>query len=198
MGRRATRRWLAEHRRDAGVRRAQREGYRSRAAYKLLELDRAHGFIAAARSIVELGAAPGGWTQALARANPAARIVAVDLLEMEPVPGASCLRGDFTEADVQARLRELAGGSVDLLVSDAAPDLSGIADRDAALCEDLHQAVLDCCDALSPAVLLAKSFSGEPLEFLRAAARERFGRVLVKRPQASRARSHECFLLAFK
>ncbi|MBF2735312.1 MAG: RlmE family RNA methyltransferase [Betaproteobacteria bacterium AqS2] len=166
------------------------------AGCKLLELDEGAGFIKEARVAVELGAAPGGWTQALRRANPALRVVAVDLLPMEPVEGAAFVQGDFTDPAVQERLRELAGGRADLLLSDAAPDLSGVADRDAARCEDLHRAVLECCAALGPRALLAKTFGGEPLEFLRAEARRHFAKVQVKRPRTTRSRSQECYVLA--
>ena len=120
----ASQRWLARQLNDPYVQAAKQQGWRSRAAFKLAELDDRFHLIRRGARVVDLGAAPGGWTQVAVRAG-AARVVAVDLLAMDPVPGSEFLSGDFTEPAIQARLIEMLGGKVDLVLSDMAPNTTG-------------------------------------------------------------------------
>ncbi|HEY2133337.1 MAG TPA: RlmE family RNA methyltransferase, partial [Acetobacteraceae bacterium] len=120
----ASQRWLARQLNDPYVQAAKQQGWRSRAAFKLSELDDRFHLIRRGACVVDLGAAPGGWTQVAVRGG-AARVVAVDLLPMDPVPGADMLLGDFTEPAIQARLIEMLGGKVDLVLSDMAPNTTG-------------------------------------------------------------------------
>lgn len=199
--------WLHEHLTDPYVRRAQQDGYRSRAAYKLQEIDDALSLIRPGQLVVDLGAAPGAWSQYLRRRmapqGAAAgalqgTIVALDLLEMEPLEGVSFLLGDFRDEAVLARLEALlAGRPVDVVVSDMAPNLSGVAASDAARVADLVELALDfAARHLRPdGALVVKCFHGSGYSQLV----ERFKRVfrVVKaiKPKASRAKSAETFLV---
>lgn len=190
-----TRNWLRGHRRDLGVRRAQRDGYRSRAAYKLIELDAAHDLLAGARRVLDLGAAPGSWCQVVTRRAPAARVAAIDLCALEPLAKVAAIRGDFTEADVQAAALAALGGAPDLILCDAAPALSGIAARDQGMFERLHRATLALCAQLRPAQVVVKSYTGDAAAYLKEGLARSFAAVVTKRPKASRGQSSECYLL---
>jgi 23S rRNA (uridine2552-2'-O)-methyltransferase len=194
-----SKRWMQEHVTDPFVRQAKREGYRSRAAYKLQELARKEGLIRPGMLVVDLGAAPGGWAQvAAALAGPKGRVVAVDILEMPPVPGVEFIQGDFREEQTLHRLEAaLRGAKADLVVSDMAPNISGIAMVDQARAGHLAELALEfALKWLKPGGnLLVKAFQGGAWTALRGQMRRHFRRVLTRKPEASRSRSAETYLL---
>lgn len=199
--------WLADHVNDPYVKLAQKEGYRARAAYKLKELDEAVGLVRPGMRIVDLGSSPGAWSQYLRRRlapHGAAAgaldgtIVALDVLPMEPIEGVTFLQGDFRQEAVLARLEEALGGApVDLVVSDMAPNLSGIASTDAARISHLVELALDFARAhLQPqGALVAKVFHGGGYDALVQAFRAQFRVVKPVKPKASRDKSSETFLV---
>jgi len=197
---RKAKRWLREHAGDEFVKKARHDGYRSRAAYKLLEIERRHRLLRAGMQVVELGAAPGGWTQVLAaRLGGAGRLVACDLLEMAPLPGVHFVHGDFTEKQVRSDLaQQLRGSRADLVISDMAPNLTGIKDRDRALAEELALACVDFAAAvLAPGgATVFKAFTGPETDALRSTLRSCYQRVSICKPAASRERSAEIYVLA--
>ncbi len=198
-GKRGARRWLRGHLSDPYVREANARGYRSRAAFKLLQLDDAERLLRPGAAVVDLGAAPGGWAQVAAeRTAPGGTVLAVDLLEMAALPGVEFLRGDFTDPRVrEALVARLPAGGAHLVMSDMAPNLSGMKDADQARAAELAGAALEFAgQVLAPqGAILLKLFHGRPMEDLVRQARERFRSVKVKKPQASRARSSEVYLL---
>jgi 23S rRNA (uridine2552-2'-O)-methyltransferase len=191
--------WMQEHVTDPFVRQAKREGYRSRAAYKLQELARRERLIRPGMLVVDLGAAPGGWAQVAAElAGPKGRVLAVDILEMEPVPGVEFIQGDFREEETLRRLEAaLQGVKADLVVSDMAPNISGIAVVDQARAGHLAELALEfTLKWLKPGGnLLVKAFQGEAYNAVRGEMRRHFRQVLTRKPQASRSRSAETYLL---
>jgi 23S rRNA (uridine2552-2'-O)-methyltransferase len=194
-----SKRWMQEHVTDPFVRQAKREGYRSRAAYKLQELARKEELIRPGMLVVDLGAAPGGWAQvAAALAGPKGRVVAVDILEMAPIPGVEFIQGDFREGQTLHRLEAaLRGAKADLVVSDMAPNISGIAMVDQARAGQLAELALEfALKWLKPGGnLLVKAFQGEAWNAVRGQMRRHFRRVLTRKPEASRSRSAETYLL---
>jgi 23S rRNA (uridine2552-2'-O)-methyltransferase len=188
-------RWLERHINDPYVQSARAEGYRSRAAYKLLELDQKFGLLRPGRRVLDLGCAPGGWLQVAAAKG--ARVVGVDLVEVAPLAGAKLLQGDIFDPAVAARLRDAAGGSVELVLSDLAAAATGQRAVDRLRAAGLAEAVLD----LLPEVLAAggaaviKLVRGAEAAVV-AAARRCFASVRMSRPQASRAGSSEIYLIA--
>ena len=201
MGRsRSSRRWLREHFEDPYAQRAKAEGYRGRAAYKLIELDRKHGLLRRGMRVVDLGAAPGAWSQyAAARTGETGRVVATDVLPMEPIAGVERVAGDFHDpATLDAVLAALGESPADLVLSDMAPNMSGVdaVDQPAAvgLAELTHDLAVR---VLKPGgTLLAKVFQGEGTDDLVAALRRDFQRVRMRKPAASRDRSREVYILA--
>jgi len=199
--------WFRDHVTDPYVRRAQKEGYRSRAAYKLAEIDAALGLVEPGQLIVDLGAAPGAWSQYLRRrlapAGVAAgalpgTLIALDLLEFEPIEGVHFVQGDFRDEEVLRRLEAaLAGRKADLVLSDMAPNLSGVAASDAARVADLVDLALDfACAQLEPGgALLVKTFHGSGYSQQVERFKQRFRVVKSIKPKASRARSAETFLV---
>lgn len=203
--------WLREHVTDPYVRLAQREGYRSRAAYKLKEIDEQLQLLRPGQLVVDLGAAPGAWCQYLrrrlaGRARPGTattaergdRIIALDLLDFEPVEGVVFIQGDFRDEAVLGRLEAaLAGRPVDVVLSDMAPNLSGIASADAARMADLVELAIDFArDHLAPdGTLVAKVFHGGGYSQLVEAFKKAFRTVKPIKPKASRPRSAETFLV---
>jgi 23S rRNA (uridine2552-2'-O)-methyltransferase len=191
--------WMHEHVTDGFVRQARREGYRSRAAYKLKELATQDRLIRPGMIIVDLGAAPGGWSQVAAEmTGPQGLVIAVDILEMAPIPGVAFVQGDFgEEATLQAVESLLAGRKADLVLSDMSPNISGIASVDQARAEQLGELAHDfACKWLKPdGNLLVKTFHGGAFEQFRGLMRRRFRQVLTRKPQASRGRSSEIYLL---
>jgi 23S rRNA (uridine2552-2'-O)-methyltransferase len=194
--------WLKRHVNDPYVHRAQAAGYRSRAAFKLLEIDARDKLLARGQVVVDLGAAPGGWSQVAAgKVGPAGRVVAVDVLAMAPLAGVTFIRGDFTtDATLAALTEALAGAAVDVVLADMAPNLSGIAASDQARSLALGELAVDfALEHLGPrGTLLMKGFQGAGFPRLLARMRRDFAAVASRKPDASRARSSEMYLLARK
>lgn len=201
--RKVNRAWLHDHVTDPYVRRAQIDGYRSRAAYKLQEIDETLGLIRPGQTVVDLGSAPGAWSQYLRRRLGAAgatdgRIVALDLLPMAPVDGVEFIQGDFRETAVLAQLQaRLGGAAVDVVVSDMAPNLSGVAPADAARMAHLAELAVDFALAhLKPqGVLVCKAFHGSGYSQLVRLFKDHFRVVKPFKPKASRDRSAETFVV---
>lgn len=191
---------MHEHVTDVFVQRARSEGYRSRAAFKLTQIDAQDKLLRPGMRVVDLGSAPGGWSQVAARAVGAhGVVVAVDLLPMEPLPGVHFVQGDFREEVVLRQLQGLlAGHRVALVLSDMAPNISGIAVSDQARAEHLAELALDFArEHLSPGGdLLVKVFEGRGAADLRLEMNRSFTKVVVRKPDASRSRSAEHYLLA--
>ena len=194
-----TRRWLQDHRSDVFVKRAAQEGYRSRAAYKLAEIDDRDGIFAPGQVVVDLGAAPGGWSQlAATRTRPGGRVVAMDILAMEPLPGVEFIPGDFREDEALARLEAvLAGRAVDLVLSDMAPNMSGIRVSDQARAMALAELALDFADThlVVGGTLVVKVFQGADYPAFLAAMKRRCRDTKVRKPEASKRKSAEHYLL---
>ena len=192
--------WMAEHVNDPWVKEAVRLGYRSRAAFKLLELAEKDKLFRPGIAAVDLGAAPGSWSQVLhERLGSKATLVAIDLLPMEPVAGVTFVEADFREDQGLAALEEALGGrKVDLVVSDLSPNLSGIEAADQARSVHLGELALEFSKAwLQPGGdLVVKAFQGEGFAELRRALEAHFAKVYVRKPKASRDRSREVYLVA--
>jgi 23S rRNA (uridine2552-2'-O)-methyltransferase len=193
-------RWLQEHASDTFVQRAHREGWRSRAVFKLEELDRAEKLIRPGMVIVDLGAAPGGWSQyAARRLDGRGEVFALDLLPMTPMTGVTVLVGDFREPEVLQQLsRALGERRVDLVLSDMAPNMSGMDSVDQPRSMYLAELALEFAEQwLKPGgTFLVKLFQGAGFEEFVRQARARFTSVKLKKPEASRSRSPEIYLLA--
>ena len=193
-------RWLREHFTDEYVKRAQREGYRSRAVYKLLEIDEKDRLLRPGMTVVDLGAAPGGWSQLAARlVGGQGAVVALDLLPMEAVSGVEFVEGDFREVAVLERLLDVLGGRpVDLVLSDMAPNASGIKAVDQPRGMYLAELALDFSRrCLRPGGdFLVKVFQGEGFDAFLKDLRAAFVLIVSRKPKASRARSAEQYLLA--
>ena len=196
---RTSKAWMQEHVNDEFVKRANKEGYRSRAAYKLMELDQRDRLIRPGMTVVDLGAAPGSWSQLVAeRLKGQGRVIALDLLEMQPMPGVEFIQGDFTEAEVLARLEETLGNQpVDLVISDMAPNMSGVPLVDQARAMHLAELSLEfALQWLKPGGnFLVKVFIGSGFDELVRMMRSQFDKVVTRKPKASRDRSAETYLL---
>ena len=193
-------RWLAEHAADPYVKRAHEEGWRSRAAFKLEEIHKAERLLRPGMTVVDLGAAPGGWSQYAARVlGGQGRVIALDLLEMPALPGVEFIQGDFTDDAVLGRLQAALGtDKVDLVMSDMAPNMMGIADVDHDRSMGLVDLAVDfAAQALRPGGdLLIKVFQGRGFEPLVTRLRKSYETVKLRKPKASRARSPEVYVLA--
>jgi 23S rRNA (uridine2552-2'-O)-methyltransferase len=193
-------RWLREHFSDPFVKRAQAEGWRSRAVFKLEQIDQKERLIKPGMVVLDLGAAPGAWSQYVRRkVGKPGRVVATDILSMEPLPGVDFLQGDFREQEVFDALKQRLGeGGVDLLLSDMAPNLSGTDAIDAPRTMYLAELALDMArQTLKPGGnALIKVLQGAGFEALMSSARASFGRIKCLKPEASRSRSSETYLLA--
>jgi 23S rRNA (uridine2552-2'-O)-methyltransferase len=192
--------WLTEHFSDEFVKKAQQLGLRSRAAFKLEEIDQRDRLLRPGACVVDLGAAPGGWSQyAAKRLAGKGRVVAMDILPMDPLPGVEFIQGDFTADDAPARLAAVLDGlPVDLVISDMSPNISGEDDVDQARGIHLCELALEfATQVLRPGgALLMKAFQGAGYEALVRALRAEFETVTVRKPKASRSRSAEVYLLA--
>ena len=191
--------WLHRHVTDRYVRQARAEGYRSRAAYKLLEIDRKDRLLGPGMRVLDLGAAPGGWSQVAARkVGPAGRVVAIDLLEITPISGVEVFSGDVRAPQARAALREALGGTADLVLSDLSPNLSGIPGVDQARGAELAELALELAgEILKPSgALLVKVFQGEAFAEVLSRMKRAFKAVSVRKPGASRGESRETYLLA--
>jgi 23S rRNA (uridine2552-2'-O)-methyltransferase len=193
-------RWLAEHANDEYVKRAQREGWRSRAVYKLEEIQQRERLLRPGIRCVDLGAAPGGWSQYAARLlGGKGAIVATDILPMDAIPGVQFVLGDFREpAVLDEVLLRIGADKVDLVLSDMAPNMAGIDAVDQPRSMHLAELAFEFADrVLVPGGdLLVKLFQGEGFDQIIRMARKSYGRVVTKKPKASRARSAEVYLLA--
>ena len=200
MAKPSSRRWLKEHNRDPYVQKAKEDGLRSRAAYKLLQLHERDPIFRLGMQVLDLGAAPGGWSQVAAKAvGHAGAVVAVDLLAIEPLPQVICLQGDFTEEATYQRIEALKGDAgFDLVLSDMAPNISGMKAMDQPRSMALAEDALDACSVLLKpgGDLVVKLFQGAGFDAFLRLAGSRFGKVLRRKPPASRGRSSEIYVLA--
>lgn len=192
-------RWLAEHESDEFVKKARAQGYRSRASYKLLEIDDKHSLLKPGQCVVDLGAAPGGWSQvAVDKVGDKGAVFALDILAMEPVEGVQFIQGDFTQAAVLGDLLDAtADQRVDLVISDMAPNLSGMKDIDQPRAIYLVELACDLAQqVLAPGgSLLVKCFEGQGIDTVRDFFRKNFKQLSNYKPKASRNRSREIYLL---
>ncbi len=196
----SSKRWLNEHFDDEFVLRAQKEGYRSRAIYKLIEIQQKDHILKPGMTVIDLGAAPGGWTEyAVKQLGRQGRMIALDILPMEPVAGVEIIQGDFREDAVLQQLLDLMGGaSADLVISDMAPNISGMEVVDIPRAYHLAELALDLArQVLKPGGgLLVKLFQGEGFDAYQKDLKQDFKRVVMRKPKASRARSREIYALA--
>lgn len=195
----SSKRWLREHFDDPWVARAQAEGWRSRAVFKLLEIDRKDRLLKPGLRVLDLGAAPGGWSQVAAgRVGGSGQVIASDILEMDALADVTFIQGDFREEAVFRRiLNALEGGRVDLVLSDMAPNISGNRSVDQPRAMDLAELALDMAvQVLEPdGQFLVKVFQGEGFDEFRRSMLEAFKSLKTRKPEASRARSREVYLL---
>lgn len=193
-------RWLQEHFSDQYVKESQKDGYRSRASYKLIELDEKDRLLKPGMTVVDLGSAPGGWSQVAARrVGVKGRVVASDILEMDSIPDVDFIQGDFTEESVLNAILGVLGDSLsDLVISDMAPNMSGIADVDQPQSMYLVELALDMArQVLKPqGCFVAKVFQGEGFDPFLASCKASFSKVSIRKPGASRARSREVYIVA--
>lgn len=187
----ASKQWLRRHVTDPYVRKARAQGYRSRAAFKLIEINEKEKFLRPGATVVDLGAAPGSWSQVAAeKVKPGGCVIAIDLLPLVPISGVTILRGDFREQVVKEK--------ADVVLCDVSPNLSGIADVDQARLAELAFAAIDFCrNVLKPeGVFLIKAFHGAAFGELSARLKKSFANVKVVKPQASRGESRETYVVA--
>ncbi len=188
--------WLRRHVTDPYVRKARGQGYRSRAAYKLLEMDQREKLFRPGATVLDLGAAPGSWSQIAAeKTRPGGKVIAVDLLEIAPISGVTVLKGDFRDAKL---LEALEGCRADVILSDVLPNLSGIANVDQARAAELTYAALELCQkALKPnGIFVVKAFQGEAFNEVLQRLKHEFVKVAVRKPEASRGESRETYVVA--
>jgi 23S rRNA (uridine2552-2'-O)-methyltransferase len=188
--------WLRRHVTDPYVRKAKEQGYRSRSAFKLLEIDEKERLLKPGMLVVDLGAAPGGWSQVAAKkVAPGGRVIAIDLLAIAPISGVTVLRGDLRE---KVLLEALGGRRADAVLSDVSPNLSGIGNVDQARALELTGAAVDFCrQGLKPeGFFLVKAFHGEAFGEIMARLKKEFAKVKVMKPSASRGESAETYVLA--
>ena len=187
--------WLRRHVSDPFVKRAKAQGYRSRAAFKLLEFIAKDRLLKPGMRVLDLGAAPGGWSQVAAeKVKPGGNVVAVDLLEIEPIHGVTIFKGDFREADLEGAL----GGRADVVLSDMMPNITGVPLVDQARAAEISVAAIQLCQrALKPnGAFLVKVFHGSAFDGVLKELRAVFQTVGVRKPAASRGESRETYLLA--
>lgn len=197
--------WLKEHFNDEYVRRSQQDGYRSRAIYKLIEIDEKDRLVKPGMTVIDLGAAPGGWSEyCVKKLGKNGTMVALDILPMEPIDGVTIIEGDFREDAVFEELMavmasdDIGGGKADLVISDMAPNISGMGSVDMPRAYYLCELALDFArQVLKPGGgLLVKLFQGEGFEAYNKELKSSFSRVVMRKPKASRARSREIYALA--
>mgnify|MGYP003335554478 CR=1 FL=1 len=194
--------WMKEHVNDVYVKRAKAEGYRSRASFKLLEIAQRDKLLRPGMTVVDLGATPGGWSQvARAQVGNQGRVFALDILDMEPLPGVTFMLGDFREPEAEAKLSAaLEGRQIDLVLSDMSPNISGIAMSDQARAMHLAELALEfAVKHLKPGGnFLVKVFQGSGFQEFFKEMQARFEKVSTRKPDASRGRSNELYLLGSK
>ncbi|WP_449431125.1 23S rRNA (uridine(2552)-2'-O)-methyltransferase RlmE [Pseudomonas putida] len=191
--------WLREHFNDPFVKQAQKDGYRSRASYKLLEIQEKDRLIRPGMSVIDLGAAPGGWSQVTSRLiGGQGRLIASDILEMDSIPDVTFIQGDFTQDEVLQQILQAVGDShVDLVISDMAPNMSGTPEVDMPRAMFLCELALDLATrVLKPGGdFLIKIFQGEGFDMYLKDVRSKFDKVQMRKPSSSRDRSREQYLL---
>ena len=199
---RTSKSWMSEHISDVFVKQAQKDGYRSRAAYKLIEIDEKHNLFEENMTIVDLGSAPGSWSQvAIKRIGLKGRVIALDLLEMQPIKNVEFIQGDFRDnkvlIEVENKLKNL---EIDLVISDMAPNISGIKVVDQSAAIYLNELALDfSCNWLKPnGHLLVKSFIGADFDSFIDSVKPFFKKVIRIKPSSSRSRSSEIFVLGYE
>lgn len=199
---RTSRAWIKAHINDNFVRKANHEGYRSRAAYKLREIAEQDALFVPGMTVVDLGAAPGSWSQvALEFIRPTGKIFALDILDMQPLPGLTFIQGDFRENEILTTLEIALGGKrADLVISDMSPNLTGIRVSDQAQGMYLAElALMFCREHLNPGKnFLVKAFQGSDFEAFRQMMQADFSKVVIRKPKASRDRSKELYLLGLE
>jgi len=192
--------WMREHVNDPYVQMAQKDGYRSRAAYKLLEINAKDKLLKPGMVVVDLGATPGGWSQVATREiGRGGKVIALDLLPLDPLSGVDFIQGDFREQSVLKKLQDLlAGRQVALVISDMAPNMSGVLNADLARALYLAELAMEfACEQLqADGYFLVKVFQGAGFEDYLKLLRSRFSKVVTRKPKASRDRSSELYLLA--
>jgi 23S rRNA (uridine2552-2'-O)-methyltransferase len=186
---------------DTYYKRAKLEGYRSRAAYKLIDLQARFHLIKGGDSVVDLGAAPGGWLQVAANyVGPIGKVIGVDLQAIEPFPGrpVTLLQGDISDSGIQQRIKDFLGGAADCVISDLAPRLSGIRDADTARCLELNRTALNVATQLlaTGGTFLVKSFVNQELQVFTLELKKYFSSVQRTRPEATRQASSELYFCA--
>jgi len=195
----SSRRWLQEHFDDPFVKRAQTEGFRSRAVYKLIEIQKKYKIIKPGQVVVDLGAAPGGWSQLCAEwVGEKGQVVALDILPIDPLAGVTIIEADFTESSaLEALEAETKGKHVSVVLSDMSPNLSGLRVVDQPKSMYLVELALDFADQVlkKKGTFVAKVFQGEGFDPLIVGLRQRFTRVVVFKPEASRDRSREVYVI---
>jgi 23S rRNA (uridine2552-2'-O)-methyltransferase len=195
-----SRAWLDRQNKDPYVQKARKSGYRARAAYKLEEIDQKFRLIKPGQTVIDLGAAPGSWSQyAVKKLKGNGQLIMLDLLPFDEIEGAQLIRGDFTELEALDKIKSLTEGRLfDLVLSDMAPNITGIALQDQARYERLLESVLSFCEtALRPGgVLLTKFFEGESAQLIRTRLKAQFNQLKTIKPDASRSHSKELYLLA--
>ena len=192
--------WLKEHVDDIWVQKAQQDGYRTRASYKLIELDDKDKLIRPGAVVVDLGSAPGGWSQVVAqRVGEKGLVIASDILEMDAIADVTFIQGDFTTEEVYDELVDVIDGRpVDLVISDMAPNMSGMSSIDQPGAMYLVELALDMArQVLKPnGSFVAKVFQGEGFDAYLADMKQSFAKVMIRKPKASRARSREVYIVA--
>ncbi|KZZ05598.1 23S rRNA methyltransferase [Oleibacter sp. HI0075] len=192
--------WLKEHVDDIWVQKAQQDGYRTRASYKLIELDDKDKLIRPGSVVVDLGSAPGGWSQVVAkRVGEKGLVIASDILEMDAIADVTFIQGDFTSEEVYDQLVDVIDGRpVDLVISDMAPNMSGMSSIDQPGAMYLVELALDMArQVLKPnGSFVAKVFQGEGFDAYLADMKQSFAKVMIRKPKASRARSREVYIVA--
>lgn len=192
--------WLKEHVDDIWVQKAQQDGYRTRASYKLIELDDKDKLIRPGAVVVDLGSAPGGWSQVVAqRVGEKGLVIASDILEMDAIADVTFIQGDFTTEEVYDELVDVIDGRpVDLVISDMAPNMSGMSSIDQPGAMYLVELALDMArQVLKPnGSFVAKVFQGEGFDAYLADMKQSFSKVMIRKPKASRARSREVYIVA--
>jgi len=201
MGRsKSSHQWLKQHFDDEFVKRAQRDGWRSRAVYKLEEIDKKYRLLRPGMTVLDLGAAPGGWSQYVQKVlAEQGRIIALDMLEMDPLPGVVFIQGDFTEDEpLDLLIKKLGDSKADLVLSDMAPNISGMQALDQPRSIYLVELAIDLAAKVlcKNGNLLFKAFQGEGFEDVVRILQGQYRKVLIRKPRASRPRSREVYVLA--
>ena len=194
--------WIKEHLADEYVKKSKIDGFRSRAAYKFLQLNEKHSLLTSSDRVVDLGSAPGSWSQAVSTLlNDDGRIIAIDLLPMAAVPKTSFIQGDFTDNAIYEKLQDaLNNNPVDLVISDMAPNISGIKGMDQARISNLNELTLDFArDWLKPmGNMMVKTFMGSGFDDFLKQVRASFAKTIIEKPDSSRDRSSELFIIGLK